>query len=219
MNPIRYWGYSPLTVSKDAKYHVTATGEIRLEYQQNRRVRWLLTTGAHPALVDMVNEVKRGTVGYEGGAFYINEFGAVLVPDGAGGRCYWAGDYKEVLEFRDGDLFVSPRAPSDLDVGEPWPGPRVGIKYTLNAGGSDLRYELVDGRRRETVYLSDDVGPSAASRTASVIRAVKGGSGGPFYINECRELFAPVGGDGEYRYLYVGPLGDLPWFEPPLAPA
>ena len=83
----------------------------------------------------MVNAVKTELSGREGGAFYINEFSSVLVPDGAGQCSYWAGDYKETLEFRDGDLRVSPVATPGLRAGDPWMGPRVGIKYVLVAGG------------------------------------------------------------------------------------
>lgn len=218
MTLTRYRGYSPMRVGKDTKYSVTTSGDIKLEYQETARVRWLLATGDHPDLVEMVNEVKRELTGREGGGFYINEFQAVLVPDGEGGRCYCAGDYKETLEFRDGDFFVSPVAPDGLGPGDPWSGPRVGIKYVLTAGAGDIKCQLVDGRRTETVFLSDDVGLSAASRTAKMVAAVKGNAGGPFYVNECRELFAPVGGDGAYDYLYIGRLEGMPWFSPPTVP-
>lgn len=210
----RYWGYSPQRIGKDTKYSVTTAGEVKLEYQETTRVRWLLATGAHPDLVAMVNAVKMDLCGREGGAFYINEFSSVLVPDGEGGCCYWAGDYKETLEFRDGDLEVSPVATAGLRAGDPWRGPRVGIKYVLVAGADDIRYEKVDGRRRETVFLSDDVGPSAANRTAKVVAGIKGTAGGAFFVNECRELFAPVS-DGSSRYLYIGNLEGLAWFNPP----
>lgn len=215
MTLTRYWGYSPMRIGKDTKYSVTASGDIKLEYQQTSRVRWLLATGDHPALVAMVNSVKRELTGSEGGAFYINEFSAVLVPDGSGGCCYWAGDYRETLEFCDGDLRVSPVAPGGLAPGDPWPGPRVGIKYTLTAGARDVRYELVDGRRREMVLLSDK-SPSGAARTAKHVGAVKGTAGGAFFVNECREVFAPVGSEGVNRSLYVGNLDDLVWFDPPM---
>ena len=122
----------------------------------------------------MVNEVKNALSGRTGGAFYINEFKAVLVPDGEGGRCYYAGDYDEVLEFKEDDLFVSPVAAPGLRPGDPWPGPRVGIKYVLCAGAGDIRYEMVDGRRRETVYLSDEHGATATSRTTGVVAADQG---------------------------------------------
>src|SRR4051794_29981099 len=54
-----YTGNSPMRVSRDAKYTVTAGGAIRLEYQESRRVRYLLTTEDHAALAHLVNEIKR----------------------------------------------------------------------------------------------------------------------------------------------------------------
>jgi hypothetical protein len=218
VTPKRYTGNSPSRVSKDAKYTVTAGGAIRLEYQESRRVRYLLTTGDHERLAALVNEVKRrlpGRDGRDGGAFYINEFKAVLVPDGEGGSCFWAGNYEEVLLFREGALEVSPEAPEDLSPGDIWSGPHVGIPYILNAGATDLRFDKVDGRRRETVFLSDDVGAPAARATASFIAAVKGTSGGRVFINEECELFAPVGVAGDWEYQYIGPLGEHAWFAPP----
>src|SRR5688500_5702679 len=74
MTLTRYWGYSPMRVGKDTKYSVTASGDIKLEYQETARVRWLLATGDHPDLVEMVNRVKESLTGRVGGAFYINEF-------------------------------------------------------------------------------------------------------------------------------------------------
>ena len=86
-------------MSKDAKYTVTAAGSIRLEYQESRRVRIMLTTEEHEELAEMVNVVKRHVAGSEGGAFYVNEFYDVLVPDGEGGACFWAGTYDGLLGF------------------------------------------------------------------------------------------------------------------------
>jgi hypothetical protein len=207
-----------MRVGKDTKYSVTASGDVKLEYQESARVRWLLATGDHPELVRMVNAVKTRVNGRDGGAFYINEYQAVLVPDGEGGRCYFAGEYGKALEFRDGDLFVSPIAPVGLMPGDPWPGPRVGIKYTLSARADDIRFELVDGRRIEQVYLSDHCGASASARTARLIADVKGSGGGAFLVNECREIFAPVNSGGVYRYLYIGSLEGYSWFNPPTPP-
>lgn len=216
MTPLRYTGLSPQRVSKDAKYTVTAGGSIRLEFQESQRVRILLTTADHPDVTAMVNEVKRYVnFGVEGGQFYINEFGDVLVPDGKGGPCFWAGHYDGLLEFEEGSLHVSPAAPDGLKPGEKWPGPHVGIPYVLNAGATDIRYEKVDGRRRETFYLSDFKDTGAVRTLASRLGEHKGTSGGRFFINERGEFFAPVGVAGDWEYKYLGHLGTDVWFDPP----
>src|SRR4051812_38092513 len=89
----RYTGLSPQRVNRDAKYSVTAGGAIRLEYRESLRVRYLLTTEDHPDLAELVNDIKVEWTGSRGGAFYINEFRYVLVPDGSGGPCFYAGQF------------------------------------------------------------------------------------------------------------------------------
>ncbi len=164
----------------------------------------------------MVNKVKVDELGQPGGAFYINEYRDVLVPDGRGGPCFWAGNYEDdELEFEEGSLFVTPRAPDHLEPGEPWPGPHVGIPYVLSAGALEIRYENVDGRRRETVLLSDFVPPSASRALATRLGQFKGQSGGRFFINECAEIFAPVGVAGDWSYVYLGDSEDDAWFPAP----
>ena len=218
MSLTRYWAYSPMRIGKDTKYSVTTAGDIKLEYQESSRVRWLLAATDHPELVAMVNAVKHELSGRDGGGFYINEFNDVLVPDGEGGSCYYAGTYDKVLEFREDDLFVSPVAPAGLAAGDLWPGPKVGVKYVLAAGGKEIRYQLVSGRRTETVYLSDHTGPSAAARTAQLVAATKGARVALFR-ERMSGMFAPVGSDGAHRYLYVGNLDEQPWFDRPRRPA
>ncbi len=212
----RYTGLSPMNVSKDAKYSVTADGQIRLVYRASAREKWLLSTDAHSPLVDMVNAVKMALNGVPGGAFYINEYRDVLVPDGAGGNCYWAGNYEGLLEFTfEDDIVISPKAPRGLRPGDVWPGPHVGIVYVLRAGGQDIKYELKDGRRREEMRLSEVAGAAPAQRLARRIGAIKGTDGGRFYINEVGELFAPVSTVDEPNFLYLGHLDDDGWFPAP----
>src|SRR5687768_12758398 len=99
----RYVGYSPKVVMKDAKYSVNLKGQVTLEYRESQRVRTMLETEHHPDLVRMVNRIKVILTRSEGGSFYINEFRDVLVPDGEGGPCFWAGRYEGTLEFSSGD--------------------------------------------------------------------------------------------------------------------
>jgi len=66
------------------------------------------------------------------------------------------------------------------------------------------------------VTLGQAVGSTRALETAKRIRGLKGYSGGRFYINEWRAMFAPVKELGEYKYVYLGQLTeDLPWFPKP----
>ena len=211
-----YRGHVPSNVSKDAKYTVTAAGEVRLTYRIDARTKELLTTAKHPKLVKMVNAVKSEMGRGPGGVFYINEFGDVLVPGELSGTCYWAGHYEAKLKFEFGNSTITSQAPSGLDPGDEWLGPHPGIRYVLCVGGRDIRYELKAGNRVTRIHLSDEVGASAAEKTSARVAAVKGRSGGRFYINESSELFGPVMSDDYARFLYIGHLEDSAWFEPPI---
>jgi hypothetical protein len=85
----------------------------------------------------------------------------------------------------------------------------------LTADG-DVRYEA---ETRPNVIakksLAKEVGRSGAARTASALARHKPG-GGRIYINEARELFAPIQRGREWGATYLGPLGDLDWFADPL---
>lgn len=210
--PRLYTGYVPSNVSKDAKYKVSAEGEVHLLYRIDQRTRELLSTSEHADLVEMVNRVKEQINGRPGGAFYINEFGGVLVP-GLEGGCYWAGCYEETLEFSFERSVISPVAPPGLEPGDYWPGPHAGVRYKLRAGGLDIVYLLQDGRRSREYRLSDFYPADEAADTAAKISSIKGTHGGRFYINERRELFGPV--DGHDGFVYFGHLEDCVWFHPP----
>jgi len=217
---LAYPGLCPSNVNKDAKYSVvhSATGpmEIRLVYRVSDRERELLTTDHHDKLVEMVNKVKLELTGFSGGAFYINEYRDVLVPDTVNGGCVYAGNYTLDLEFDYNGTPITPRPPEGLRPGGSWPGPHVGIRYTLMAGGRDIRYDTRSGRTLREHRLSDDVGQRLAGELARRIAATKGIAGGGFYINEACEMFAPLGGEeGGVEYIYVGSLADSAWFHAP----
>jgi hypothetical protein len=125
-------------------------------------------------------------------------------------------NYTRDLEFDYNGTPITPRPPHGLSPGDPWPGPHVGIRYTLMAGGGEIRYELKSGRTIREHWLSDDVGRQRANELARRIATIKGNSGGRFYINEACEMFAPLGGEeGGVDYIYLGPLEDSAWFHAP----
>ena len=218
---VLYPGLCPSNVNKDAKYSVVhgdnGNMEVRLIYRASSREKWLLTTDRHEPLVNMVNSVKVELTGTPGGAFYINEYGHVLVPHPNGG-CAYAGTYKSLLKFDYDGREISPIPPIGLRPGDRWLGPKVGVCYVLCAGGNDVKYELVSGVASREVYLSDYVGRDAAQRLARRLATVKGQQGGRIYINEVREFFAPISTTDGNVHLYLGALGDDPWFPTPQVP-
>ena len=212
--PTPFHGNCPRTVSKDAKYSVVSDGtgghEIRLILRLNNSEKALLTSAKHPTLVKMINSVKSADGSPPGGAFYINEYRCVLVP--AGGTYYCAGKYTPDLEFAFEGSVVGPRAAGGLSPGSPWPGPHHGIPYALTANGVDVKYKR-ESRPDviEEVRLSDVIGRERAAQTARNLGRHKGPGGGRVYINEAQEFFTKIGED----FIYLGPLGSLPWFPEP----
>jgi hypothetical protein len=212
---IRYPGNVPSNVSKDAKYSVVSGKdgwEIRLIYRLSSAERALVTTGSHPDLVDMVNNAKIEGSGVEGGAFYINEYRHVLVP--TADACLFAGTYAPLLRFRFEGVDISPEAPSGLEPGADWTGPRVGTPYVLAADGADIKYRVearpnVLAERR----LSTDIGRSGAGRVARRFSRLKPG-GGRIYINEARECFGPTP-QGALNHTYLGRVDPDEWFAEP----
>lgn len=198
----------PSVVNREAKYRVTADGAVRLVYVVGQRERALLTTDSHPELVGMVQRVKTAHGEQPSGVFYINEWRHVLVK---AAQCTWyAGVYDRLLEFDLDGTTISARASQDLKPGDPWPGPRVGIRYTLTASGNDIYCRRTISKRTERQeFLSDYVSDAESFvRTLAKHRP----TGGRIYINEAREIFSPSS-DGKFIYLGFAPTHL--WFPEP----
>ncbi|MFI2712092.1 hypothetical protein ACH495_18410 [Micromonospora sp. NPDC018662] len=210
---------SPPNSNKDAKYSIvrghSGDWEVRLIYRDSNGEH-LRTNNRHKKLVAKVNEIKDLQSQRLGGIFYINEFRHVLVPR-TGGGYFFAGTHRKLLDFDFEGRTLSPVAPPGLTPGDPWPGPHIGIRHVLAAGGDDIYRRVgtsTQGTRQE--LLSSVVGLEAARRLAHRLRRVKGYQGGRLYINEAREFFTPVGeGARGVSYIYLGALGDEAWFRAP----
>jgi hypothetical protein len=221
-------------ITKQGKYTVKLhNGQyvVSVMIETANGMRMYPATRDHEALVAMVNEIKEEATGINGGAFYINEHGQVIVPAGTPVQYYYAGEYHERIRLRmedTGEEFGG--RPHDdqenlLSPGQPWDGrPRPGIQYTLAAGGADIHYKRQISPQRELIVkLSKVVGVDEARCTASKIARVKGNRGGAFYVNEYRALFCPVTEQDFVNYRFIGVLtGEDPWFpkwEPPVGGA
>ena len=211
-----YIGNIPSNVGKDAKYSVVsgdAGYEIRLVYLLGATEKRLLTTDAHQVLVAMVNRVKQEYNGQAGGSFYINEFRHVLVPT-TSGKCYFPGPYREPLVFDLDGAKIFAEAPQGLQPGNEWIGPRVGLRYKLKAGARDISYTRKDGSLEKEHCLSAYHSAAIAAVLAQRIGVVKGVGGGRIYLNEASEFFGPPQILGAPA-VYLGCLGDHPWFPNP----
>ena len=217
-----YQGNCPRSVSKDAKYVIRSnrgTDVVAVTYVATNEERWLATTMEHPDLVRIVNEIKVGVGGLPNGPFYINEHGQVIVPVGQDVSYYLADvEYDMPLRFEFEGNVISGEGVDlqgkPLEPGSIWTGPHPGIPYILEAGAGDIRYDSYPRPNvTKRVKLSSQVGPEQAKSMAKRISSVKGWAGGRFYVNEWRQIFAPVGGAGGLNYVYIGTLDDGdPWF-------
>lgn len=218
-------GNCPANVSKDAKYSVRSgkTGPVvALTYNTGDDERWYMTTEKHPELVSMVNAVKTAHGGAPNGSFYINEYKQVIVPVVESSDYYLAGVYDKPLrfEFEGKTLSGEPVAwdGTPLNPGGEWTGPHPGIPYVLAAGGNDIYYSFSPRPNVEKrVKLTKVIDPPTAVEVAAKIRDHKGYSGGRFYVNEFRSIFAPVQEGYDWRYIYIGELDLGKWF-PPFVP-
>jgi hypothetical protein len=145
------------------------------------------------------------------------------VPVGGEATYYLAGAYDMPLRFHFEDKILSGEGIDldgrPLDPGDIWTGPHPGIPYRLKAGGRDVYYRSYPRPNVEKhVLLSKAVGSDAAAAFSTRVQPAKGWGGGRFYINEWREIFAPVTGREGLEYRYVGHLeDDDPWFPNPNA--
>lgn len=222
-NPlIPFGGNANTSVVKQGKYRVVRHNDgfaVEVVIETADSIKSYPTSREHPQLVEMVNKVKLTPNGREGGPFYINEWQQVIVPVGNPVKYYYAGDYPHHIVLALDGLEFSGRPHDDtgnlLRPGDPWVGrPRPGIGYVLKAGGADVEYtiELGPGRER-AVRLSKEVGEAQARQTARKISAIKGNSGGRFYINEYRALFGPQQKEDGFQYVFIGLLTDQDaWF-------
>jgi hypothetical protein len=217
----RFDGNCPKNVSKDAKYVIRSARDglvVALTYVSANGERWFATTEEHPDLVEKVNRVKTEMGEAPNGPFYINEHGQVIVPAGPSATYYLAGDYDMPLRFDfEGNILSGEGVDLDgrpLEPGDLWTGPHPGIPYRLKAGRPDVYYRSYPRPNVETrPLLSAAIGAGPASDFAARIRAAKGWEGGRFYVNEWREIFAPVPGRDGYEYRYIGHLElDDPWY-------
>ncbi len=222
-------GNCPANVAKDAKYSVRrkASGGtvIALVYRADDGERWHAATENHAALANMVNAVKVVHGGQPNGPFYINEYRQVIVPAGPEATYYLAGEYHQHVHFEFEGKVLSGDA-KDLEgqrirPGDTWVGPHPGIPYVLKASGTDIYYRTTPRPNvTRDVTLSSLVGQQEAAALAGRVRGVKGFGGGRFYINEWRQMFAPVTmGGSEFKYVYIGELQvHEPWFPKPAQP-
>ncbi len=214
-------GNCPKNVSKTAKYSIRLVNNkpmITIVYDTKEGERWYPSTDNHILLVEMVNNAKIKISGKPNGIFYINEYNQVIVPANDNLNYYLIGEYINPIKFEFEGKIISGE-PVDFDnnllkPGDEWIGPRAGIPYILSADNKDIYYNKqlrpsVEKKVRLTQFISEN----RVAKVISMIKNIKGQSGGRFYVNEYKSLFTPVKeGNSLYIYKYIGQLDLSNWF-------
>jgi hypothetical protein len=169
------------------------------------------------ALANSVEAAKRQAGGTGGGSFVINEFGQVLVPasDG-GGRRYLAGQLEGRLLFENpfvSDDVIDLGDFSQMQSGDPWRLPYVGVPYNLS-GQSKIYFYHVDSNGGKSTYP-----PRQDTRLIQALRRVRRSGAVRFIVNpaglvltKCPidELWSP---EESWRPFFVGCIDRSVWFE------
>lgn len=168
-------------------------------------------------LRDAVSSAKRHAGGDGGGAFLIDEFGRVIVPDSEAGRKrFLAGHLQGRLLFENPYLpeeHIHLGAVDDLLSGDPWKWPYVGMPYHLHRNGSIYFYQHDESGGRSIYPLRQDYDLIRAIRNVrprGPVRILVTHAGivltkAPFeHHEESEESWQPV---------YVGSINPNLWFE------
>jgi len=240
--PVLYRGVWPQNVSSLAKFVVRQMDgqwQVTVQYEAGEGLTFFGVEGSTSNLQRMINDVKTAVGESPGGPFYVNEYRHVIVPvrasgeSGTGSHYYFAGRLEDDLRFEFEKRPLTTRAVkpdgTPLSAGERWVGPRPGIPYKLAAGASDIYYEtpaLTDedpptvrpGMTRKVQLSRVLPDKSALSRALRGVAAVRGHSGGRFYVNEHGAMFSPVSaGDGKgIDYICCGQIDKTAWFPEPV---
>lgn len=224
---MRWPGYRPVPVSKERKYTIrrdrklcTSNWNVMIHHHDGQVIssedpRLIASERRPPVpepdvckLVDAVNRVARKYNGTPGGSFYYNEYNQVLKPvwNNCTPHLRYVGEFPNCwLLFSYGTLWSN--RPShlpfgNLEVGEDWPGPPIGIRHGLDSRMRIFRRirEVDDGFVIEDKEYLDP--PNLELWEA--INDLKGSSG-RFYVTEAGSIWAPYGYSGRR---YIGNLWD-----------
>ena len=180
-----------------------------------------MTTKAHPALADMVNDVKRTHGTAPTGRSTSTSTSRSLCPSAMRHSItsleptisrFISNSKGKTISGEPLDLDGKPLRPGDT-----WTGPHAGIPYVLTAAANDVYYRTFprpDVEKR--VKLSANSGRSAAEQIARLLSAFKGTGGGRFYVNEFCSVFSPINGTDGLQYIYIGQIDLDSWFPDPL---
>lgn len=208
------WNYDK-PVGKEACFHVSVNNVIRICQNQydDSCVFEAVMTPELKTLAKAINDCKLKNSGArrKGGSFCINEFGTVIVPLAPRGRVFkkplaigqWTGD----MYFEDdyGDEFsLDP----DLDVGDVWELPYLGMKYRLSRW--DEFYYIKRDEDEEEVIKA----PVHDRQLINALRSIRDDGGLTFLVNYHGNVL--VKEEDSWEPYYAGKIDLNKWFKNPL---
>jgi hypothetical protein len=208
------WNYNR-PVGREACFHVTIDDRIKIcqnHIDESCEFEAVMTPELRK-LAKAINASKQKYSGHKrkGGSFCINEFGTVIVPFAPKGRVFtkplaigqWSGD----IFFEDdyGDEFS---LDLDLDVGDYWELPYLGMKYHLSKRG-ELYYIKHDEGEYEIINC-----PQKDRSLIARLESVRGDSGLTFLVNYCGHVL--VKEEDSWQPIYAGKINIDKWFKNPI---
>lgn len=215
-------GHYDKPVGKEPVFHVTWDGEIRIcqNLEWDRYLFPAVMDSDARALARAVNDCKArySYNGNPGGSFCINEFGIVLVPISTGGNGYilpqaigrWTGELRfqtaapKYPGFADNGSIFSLN--TDMEPGERWPHPYIGMKYHLAERGH-IYYKLDEADER-----SYPKAPKGNDEIIRRLRRIRGYGSLSFLVNNHGIVLTKVNDDP----VYVGRIDMKSWYPDPL---
>ena len=160
-----FQGNCPRNPFTTGKYHlrqVNGLWTIQSDFRIGSETIRSVSTGHIPLVNMLINGRRQSGGGSPGGAFYINEFSQVLIPDRSSPHYYLVGEYDALLKFEVEGNSISADGSGSLTkplvIGDEWTGPRHGIPYNLSLsnGSPGIRYERkVNERDTDTIELKE----------------------------------------------------------------
>lgn len=163
-------------------------------------------------LVEVVNKAKWAMTRSEGGAFLVDEFSRIIVPNSKGnGERMLVGELRGVLDFENpNDCSIFNLNDDDgLGIGKPWPYPYVGVECHLSKKKKIYSY-IEDDDEKETVFSKPD------NLLVQVLMKIRGWRGCRFIVNPHGIVLTKKMWNNDkfdWRPVYAGRIDYSKWFE------
>lgn len=214
IGPHKWLGRYRKPLGEESVYHISARDEIE--------VRWrdpdlffkyecpVKETPAVKAMAEAINSAKHRYAGQKGGSFVINEFGQVITPIAKSPDRFLVGEaygplYFDDLKDNSGKICLQD---DDLECGDDWNRPYVGMKYQLHAADHIYFWDEDEegGSKRYPVAQDNEL--------IENLRQIRPNGAMSFLVNQHGIVAAKKElGRNLWKPVYVGRINYDLWFE------